>query len=136
MSGPQALTRAALLRGDHTEAVALLNDIDDPRDTSSAAHVSAQLATPRLEAMTCGQIMSSRSSSLSTTERRVLQLLPTHLTIPEIATRLGASSRSEAVDVAAAAGLVALQHPSQGLSFGLESTRLRALRESHGAPAP
>ena len=63
-------------------------------------------------------------ASLTTAELRVLQLLPTHLSVAEIADRLyvsrntvksqtiaiyrklGASSRSEAIDVAVSAGLL------------------------------
>jgi LuxR family maltose regulon positive regulatory protein len=127
-----ALTRAALIRGDRTEAAALLNEIEAIlADTSGAVHIAEQLATLRREATTPGRNAGFGPSSLSTAELRVLQLLPTHLSVRAIAERLyvsnntvksqtisiyrklGASSRSEAVEVATAAGLLApaLRHP-------------------------
>ena len=120
-----ALARAANLRGDRAEATALAHEADALLATiPNAVHVAEQLATLRQQLATRDRSQSFGPSSLTTAELRVLQLLPTHLSVGEIADRLfvsrntvksqtiaiyrklGTSSRGGAVELAAAAGLL------------------------------
>ena len=120
-----ALARAALLRGNRVEASALCDEASAIlEDQPEAVGVAEQIASLRREATVRDRSHGLGPSSLTTAELRVLQLLPTHLTVAQIAERLyvsrntiksqmiaiyrklGASSRSVAVDVAIEAGLI------------------------------
>lgn len=122
-----ALARAALIRGDRAETRALLDEADSIlAATPDAVHVAEQISTLRLELGQRHRSQSFGPKSLTTAELRVLHLLPTHLTMPEVAERLyvsrntvrtqatsiyrklGVSSRSDAVKAAGAAGLLNL----------------------------
>ena len=120
-----ALAHAAVLAGDRVEASTLVAEATTISATvPDAVVVRAQLATLR-------ELLAARQgsgtfgpSTLTTAELRVLQVLPTHLSLGEIAARLyvsrntikaqtiaiyrklGTSSRSGAVEVARAAGLL------------------------------
>ncbi len=121
-----ALARAARHEGNTVEAMALVDEADTILATTPGAlHVADQLAVLRREIATRDRSQSFGPSSLTTAELRVLQLLPTHLSVGEIADRLyvsrntvksqtiaiyrklGTSSRGGAVALAAAAGLLA-----------------------------
>jgi LuxR family maltose regulon positive regulatory protein len=121
-----ALAREALLRHDRAGAAALLDEVDAMLAvTPGAVGVASQAAALRRELNTArdpGQRFGP--ASLTTAERRVLQLLPTHLSVAEIADRLyvsrntvksqtiaiyrklGASCRGDAIDAAVSAGLL------------------------------
>jgi ATP/maltotriose-dependent transcriptional regulator MalT len=120
-----ALARAAVISGDRVEAAALLDEAEAILDTApGATRVAEQVVAVRREVATRDRSQSFGPSSLTTAERRVLQLLPTHLTVAEIADRLyvsrntvksqtiaiyrklGTTSRSGAVEVAVSAGLL------------------------------
>ncbi|HEU4840735.1 MAG TPA: AAA family ATPase [Ilumatobacteraceae bacterium] len=120
-----ALARAAALRGNRVEAGALTGEAASILTTMAGAEgVVEQLAALRRLAAPGAAARGFGPSSLSTAELRVLQLLPTHLSAAEIAERLyvsrstvktqtiaiyrklGTSSRSGAVEIAAAAGLL------------------------------
>jgi LuxR family maltose regulon positive regulatory protein len=120
-----ALARAAVLRGDRVDAAALIEEASAILEaTPSAVGVARQLAGLRREVATRDTTQTFGPSSLTTAERRVLQLLPTHLSIAEIADRLyvsrntvksqtiaiyrklGVSSRAAAVEIAATGGLL------------------------------
>jgi LuxR family maltose regulon positive regulatory protein len=120
-----ALARAAVISGDRVDAAALLDEAEAILDTvPGASRVAEQVAAVRRAVATRDRSQSFGPSSLTTAERRVLQLLPTHLTVAEIADRLyvsrntvksqtiaiyrklGTSSRSGAVEVAVSAGLL------------------------------
>jgi LuxR family maltose regulon positive regulatory protein len=120
-----ALARAALIRGNRVEARALLEEAEVILETvPGAAGVAAQLAALRRDVIVRDRTQSFGPSSLTTAELRVLQLLPTHLSVAEIADRLyvsrntvksqtiaiyrklGTSSRGGAVKIAIAAGLL------------------------------
>jgi LuxR family transcriptional regulator, maltose regulon positive regulatory protein len=119
-----ALARAALRLGDVTAARTLLVEATHLlRDAPDSATLGAWLEETRaqLEAVTRS---AGETCALTTAELRVLRLLPTHLSLPAIATRLyvspntvktharavyrklDASSRGEAVAHALAAGLL------------------------------
>lgn len=121
-----ALAREATMRGRRDEAIMFVDEADELLATTAGAPgVAHQLAVLR------GEIASARDRvqtfgpmSLTTAERRVLRLLPTHLSIAEIADRLyvsrntvksqtiaiyrklGTSSRSGAIEIAIAAGML------------------------------
>jgi LuxR family maltose regulon positive regulatory protein len=120
-----ALARAALLRGDRAEAAALLAEVEAILATTpEAVRVAEQARSLHRELAHRDRFQSFGPSSLSTAELRVLQLLPSHLTLVEIAERLyvsrntvksqaaaiyrklGAASRRDAIAKAAAAGLL------------------------------
>jgi LuxR family maltose regulon positive regulatory protein len=120
-----ALARAAVLVGDGLEAAALLDEAEEILDTTAGAlRVAQQVAAIRHDVMPRDRSQRCGPSSLTTAERRVLQLLPTHLTVAEIADRLyvsrstvktqasaiysklGTSSRGGAVEAAVSAGLL------------------------------
>jgi LuxR family maltose regulon positive regulatory protein len=125
-----ALARAALIRGAHSEAGALLDETAAMLGVApGAVRVEEQVAALRAQ-MSAARERSSSSgpASLTTAELRVLQLLPTHLSVAEIAERLfvsrntvksqtisiyrklGTSSRSGAVEIATGAGLLDVIH--------------------------
>ena len=120
-----ALARAALIDGNRVEASALLDDVDKILTTTpGAVGVARQVAPLRRESAVRDRTQEFGPDSLTTAELRVLQLLPTHFTVAEIADRLyvsrntvksqtiaiyrklGTSSRAGAVDLAVAAGLL------------------------------
>jgi LuxR family maltose regulon positive regulatory protein len=120
-----ALAKAAVIRGNPAEATALLDEADVIQTTMpGAVGLAGQLAAIRRELSTRHRMQGFGPSSLTTAELRVLQLLPTHLSIAEIADRLyvsrntvksqtiaiyrklATSSRGGAVDAALAAGLL------------------------------
>jgi LuxR family maltose regulon positive regulatory protein len=120
-----ALARAAVMRGNRGEAVALTEEADAILATlPGAVRVVEQLLSLRRELATRDRTHGHGPSSLTTAELRVLQLLPTHLSVAEIAERLyvsrntvksqtisiyrklGTSSRGGAVERATAAGLL------------------------------
>jgi LuxR family maltose regulon positive regulatory protein len=120
-----ALARAAVLRGNRVEASALVDEASAILEvTPGAVRVVEQLADLRREVATRDRAQTFGPSSLTTAELRVLQLLPTHLSVAEIADRLyvsrntvksqtiaiyrklGTSSRGGAVELAVAAGLL------------------------------
>jgi LuxR family maltose regulon positive regulatory protein len=126
-----ALARTALIRGDRAEAAALLAEVEAILATMpEAVRVAEQARSLRRELAHRDRSQGFGPSSLSTAELRVLQLLPTHLTVPEVAQRLhvarntvrtqiasiyrklGVTSRSDAVKAAGAAGLLsfAVEH--------------------------
>ena len=94
------------------------------RSLPAPSGVAEQLAGLRREVAARDRSQSFGPSSLTTAELRVLQLLPTHLSVAEIADRLyvsrntvksqtiaiyrklGTSSRGGAVEIAAEAGLL------------------------------
>jgi LuxR family maltose regulon positive regulatory protein len=121
-----ALAREALLRHDRAGAAALLDEVDAMLAvTPGAVGVVRQSAALRRE-LTTARDPAQRfgPASLTTAELRVLQLLPTHLSVAEIADRLyvsrntvksqtiaiyrklGTSSRSGAIEAAVSAGLL------------------------------
>jgi LuxR family transcriptional regulator, maltose regulon positive regulatory protein len=121
-----ALAREALLRHDRAEGAALLDEVDAMLAvTPGAVGVARQSAALRRE-LTTTRDPAQRfgPASLTTAELRVLQLLPTHLSVAEIADRLyvsrntvksqtiaiyrklGTSSRSGAIQAAVSAGLL------------------------------
>jgi LuxR family maltose regulon positive regulatory protein len=120
-----ALTHVALLRGDRAEATALVQETAAiAADTPGAVGVAHQLDVLRRELALRDRSHAFGPSALTTAELRVLQFLPTHLSVAEIADRLyvsrntvksqtisiyrklGTSSRTGAVEIAAAAGLL------------------------------
>lgn len=126
-----ALAHAAQLRGAHLEATALLAEAGAILAvTPDAVRVEEQVAALRSQvALGPTRPQSFGPASLTTAELRVMQLLPTHLTVAEIADRLfvsrntvksqaisiyrklGTSSRSGAVKAAAASGLLDAVRP-------------------------
>jgi LuxR family maltose regulon positive regulatory protein len=120
-----ALARSALITGHRAEASTLLDEADALMvAVRDAVTVRGQLATLRRGLSTRQSPGSHGPSSLTTAELRVLQYLPTHLALTEIAERLfvsrntvkshsiaiyrklGTTSRSGAVDIARAAQLL------------------------------
>src|SRR3954447_2743334 len=120
-----ALARAALIRGDAVEARAMLEEAEAIlAATPGAVHVAEQASALRRDLNVGGPASTSGRWTLTTAELRVLELLPTHLTIPEIGRRLyvsrntvkthtaaiyrklGASSRHNAVGIAVEVGLL------------------------------
>ncbi len=120
-----ALGRAAIIRGNRAEAGALVDEAEAIlRTTPGAVGVAGQLARLRRELSTRDRSHDYGPSSLTTAELRVLQLLPTHLSIAAMADRLyvsrntvksqtiaiyrklGTSSRSGAVEAAVEFGLL------------------------------
>jgi LuxR family maltose regulon positive regulatory protein len=120
-----ALARAALIEGNRVEASALLDEVDEILTaTPGAVGVVRQVESLRRESSVRDRTQDFGPASLTTAELRVLQLLPTHFTVAEIADRLyvsrntvksqtiaiyrklGTSSRAGAVDLAVAAGLL------------------------------
>jgi LuxR family maltose regulon positive regulatory protein len=120
-----ALSRAALLRRNRVEAGALAEEAEAILATMpGAVRVTEQLQSLRRELATRDRTHGFGPSSLTTAELRVLQLLPTHLSVAEIAERLyvsrntvksqtisiyrklGTSSRGGAVERAIASGLL------------------------------
>ena len=126
-----ALAREALLRGDGVAAATLVDEANAIVGTlPGAVGVSAQLdALTRQLTPARDRAQRFGVSSLTTAEQRVLRLLPTHLSMAEIADRLyvsrntvksqsvaiyrklGTSSRSGAVTIAVAAGFLEALHP-------------------------
>jgi LuxR family maltose regulon positive regulatory protein len=121
-----ALGRTAVIRGNRVEAAALIDEAAVILESSPGAdRVALQLDALRREATARDKSQSFGPSSLTTAELRVLQLLPTHLSVAEIADRLyvsrntvksqtiaiyrklGTSSRGGAVKIAIDAGLLA-----------------------------
>jgi LuxR family maltose regulon positive regulatory protein len=121
-----ALTRDALLRHDRASAATFLDEVDAMLAvTPGAAGVTQQSTVLRRE-LSALRDPAQRfgPASLTTAELRVLQLLPTHLSVAEIADRLyvsrntvksqtisiyrklGTSSRGGAIDAAVSAGLL------------------------------
>ena len=121
-----ALIRDALIRDDRVGAAALLKEGESIVGAlPGAVGVVAQLAelSSQIVASRRGRANNSPLASLTTAEQRVLRLMPTHLSMGEIAQRLyvsrntvkshtisiyrklGTSSRSGAVAIAAAAGM-------------------------------
>jgi len=121
-----ALTREALLRHDRLGAATFLDEVDAMlAGTPGAVGVARQAAALRRELNTARDpAQRFGPASLTTAELRVLQLLPTHLSVAEIADRLyvsrntvksqtiaiyrklGTSSRGGAIDAAVSAGLL------------------------------
>jgi LuxR family maltose regulon positive regulatory protein len=120
-----ALARTALLCGDRVEARALIDEAGAIVDACPGAiGVVEQLENLRRSSAVPERNQAFGPASLTTAELRVLQLLPTHLSVAEIAERLyvsrntvksqtvaiyrklGTSSRSGAVELATAAGLL------------------------------
>jgi LuxR family maltose regulon positive regulatory protein len=120
-----ALGRAAVIRGNRAEASALVDEAEAIlRTTPGAVGVTGQLARLRRDLSTRDRSQDYGPSSLTTAELRVLQLLPTHLSLAAMADRLyvsrntvksqtiaiyrklGTSSRSGAVEAAAEFGLL------------------------------
>ncbi len=120
-----ALARAALIRSDRVEAAALIDEAEAILGmTPGAVRVAEQLAGLRRMVVARDTSHGYGPASLTTAELRVLELLPTHLTVAEIADRLyvsrntvksqtiaiyrklGTSSRGGAVERAVAAGLL------------------------------
>lgn len=120
-----ALARSAQITGHRAEAATLLDEADALMvAVPDAVTVRDQLATLRRGLSTRQSSGSHGPSSLTTAELRVLQYLPTHLALTEIAERLfvsrntvkshsiaiyrklGTTSRSGAVDIARAAQLL------------------------------
>jgi LuxR family maltose regulon positive regulatory protein len=120
-----ALARSALITGHRAEAATLLDEADALMvAVPDAVTVRDQLATLRRGLSTRQSSGSHGPSSLTTAELRVLQYLPTHLSLTEIAERLfvsrntvkshsiaiyrklGATSRGGAVDSAREAQLL------------------------------
>ena len=118
------MTRAAPAPSSSRSTTSFAND-----PNSAPSPIQGQALRQALDRLTREGTVTVRSqgfgpSSLTTAELRVLQLLPTHLSIGEIADRLyvsrntvksqtiaiyrklGTSSRSGAVEIAVAAGLV------------------------------
>jgi LuxR family maltose regulon positive regulatory protein len=120
-----ALARASALAGRTVEATTLLDEAQVFLAAMPDAHAAArQIADIRRAVASGGHAASFGPSSLTTAELRVLQYLPTHLSVGEIAERLylsrntvkthtvaiyrklGTTSRSGAVDIARTAGLI------------------------------
>ncbi|MDH3752708.1 MAG: LuxR C-terminal-related transcriptional regulator [Acidimicrobiia bacterium] len=120
-----ALARSSLNAGNRVEASTLLDEAYEILEmVPDAATARDQVANLRRSATTRSRSGSFGPSSLTTAELRVLQFLPTHLSIGEIAERLfvsrntvkaqsiaiyrklGTSSRGGAVDIARDAGLI------------------------------
>jgi len=120
-----ALARSMVMTGQQAEAQTLLQEVDAILEhVPDAVAVRDQVAELRRSSSTRQSSASHGPSSLTTAELRVLQHLPTHLSIAEIAERLfvsrntvksqtisiyrklGTSSRSGAVDIARDAQLM------------------------------
>ena len=120
-----ALARASALAGRTVEATTLLDEAEVFLAAMPDARAAArQIADIRRSVASGGHAASFGPSSLTTAELRVLQYLPTHLSVGEIAERLylsrntvkthtvaiyrklGTTTRSGAVDVARTAGLI------------------------------
>jgi LuxR family maltose regulon positive regulatory protein len=120
-----ALARASALAGRTVEATTLLDEAEVFLAAMPDARAAArQIADIRRSVASGGHAASFGPSSLTTAELRVLQYLPTHLSVGEIAERLylsrntvkthtvaiyrklGTTTRSGAVDVAPPAGLI------------------------------
>ncbi|MEI6400687.1 MAG: LuxR C-terminal-related transcriptional regulator [Actinomycetota bacterium] len=120
-----ALARASALAGRTVEATTLLDEAEVFLAAMPDARAAArQMADIRRSVASGGHAASFGPSSLTTAELRVLQYLPTHLSVGEIAERLylsrntvkthtvaiyrklGTTSRSGAVDIARTAGLI------------------------------
>ena len=120
-----ALGRSSLASGNRTEASVLLDEAEEILvGMPDAGAVHEQVAALRRSVSARQDSGSFGPSSLTTAELRVLQYLPTHLSIGEIADRLfvsrntvktqsiaiyrklGTSSRAGAVEIAADAGLI------------------------------
>ena len=120
-----ALARGSLLVGRQVEAATLLDEAEAILTAvPDAVIVTQQLAQVRRTSASGGGSIGFGPTSLTTAELRVVQYLPTHLSVGEIADRLylsrntvkthtiaiyrklGTSSRSGAVDLARAAGLI------------------------------
>ena len=118
------LARAALCLGDLAPARTLANEASGRlREAPDAATLRAWLEQARAE-LEAATLAAGEGCALTKAELRVLQLLPTHLSVPAIASRLyvspntvkthvravyrklDASSRAEAVAHASAAGLL------------------------------
>jgi LuxR family transcriptional regulator, maltose regulon positive regulatory protein len=120
-----AFTRAALLIDDRTTSRTLLRELEhalrlEAPDNGAATHVEAL----RTSIEAARQLPSDPAWALTDAELKVLQHLPTNLTLADIATRLfvsrntvkshvaaiyrklGTTSRSDAVDLARQTGLV------------------------------
>jgi len=119
-----ALARAALIRGNRAEAAALVDEAETIlRSVPDAVGVARQLASLR-RGVSARPAQDHGPAALTTAELRVLQLLPTHLSIAAMADRLyvsrntvksqtiaiyrklGTSSRSGAVEAAVELGLL------------------------------
>jgi LuxR family transcriptional regulator, maltose regulon positive regulatory protein len=119
-----ALARAALIRGNRAEAAALVDEAETIlRSVPDAVGVARQLASLR-RGVSTRPAQDHGPAALTTAELRVLQLLPTHLSIAAMADRLyvsrntvksqtiaiyrklGTSSRSGAVEAAVELGLL------------------------------
>ncbi|MDH3704584.1 MAG: LuxR C-terminal-related transcriptional regulator [Acidimicrobiia bacterium] len=120
-----ALAHGAVLSGHPTEAATLLDEAEQiTTQVPDAVAVREQLTRLRRAVTTRQPAGAHGPSSLTTAELRVLQYLPTHLSLAEIAERLyvsrntvksqsiaiyrkfGTSSRSGAVDIAREAQLI------------------------------
>ncbi len=120
-----ALAHASALVGRTVEATTLLDEAEVFLAAMPDAHAAArQIADIRRSVASGGHAASFGPASLTTAELRVLQYLPTHLSVGEIAERLylsrntvkthtvaiyrklGTTSRSGAVDIAHTAGLI------------------------------
>jgi LuxR family maltose regulon positive regulatory protein len=84
-----ALARADLIEGNRVGAAALLDEVDQVLTTMpDAVGVVRQVQALRRESGVRDRTKDFGPSSLTTAELRVLQLLPTHFTVAEIADRL------------------------------------------------
>jgi len=121
-----ALARSSAMRGRTVEATTLLDETQRLIiSLPDAVGIAAQVADVRLSLGMSGQSSGGFGpAALTTAELRVLQYLPTHLTVGEIAERLylsrntvkthtitiyrklGTSARGGAVEIARAAGLL------------------------------
>jgi LuxR family maltose regulon positive regulatory protein len=120
------LAGEALLRSDRAGAATLLNEVDGLLEVTPGAVGVARRASALRRELAAARDPRQRfgPASLTTAELRVLRLLPTHLSVAEIADRLyvsrntvksqtisiyrklGTSSRGEAIAAAVAAGLL------------------------------
>ncbi len=122
-----ALARTSVLLDDPVEAATLLDELEPILGAvSDAVAVAGQVSSIRRALASRSRHARFGPSSLTTAERRVLQYLPTHLSLAEIAERLyvsrntvkahtiaiyrklGTASRSEAVAAAHDGGLLAI----------------------------
>jgi LuxR family maltose regulon positive regulatory protein len=122
--GRLALARANLTLGDPERARVLLEEAGDARGPATASPVLDRMYTETEELLSRVTTTLAGSSSLTTSEVRVLQYLPTHLSFPQIAEelvvsrhtvktqamsayrKLGVHTRTEAIERARRAGLL------------------------------
>lgn len=130
--GRLALARACVLLDDAAQAVELLSEVDQKlADVGERLPIADHVDAVRAEVDAATEILADRTWKLTDAELRVMQYLPTNLSLADIAARLfvsrntvkshaaaiyrklGTTSRGNAVDIARRAGLLDAKPPEQ-----------------------